>query len=69
MYDTTKWINENRVLLTSYECKYVAITDRIIATADHLADVANEAEKKGSNFVIYYVPKGVNSVRIRPIHK
>ena len=66
--DAADWISQNQLLLTKYKGKYVAITDRIIASGDCLADVVKIANEQDTEYVIYYVPKYVNMVRILPIH-
>lgn len=68
MENPTKWILKNRLLLSKYRCKYVAISNRIIASGERLAEVDKIAKKQSKDYVIYYVPKSINRVRILPIH-
>lgn len=68
MLNISKWIIKNRTLLSKYKCKYVAITDRIIASGDHLATVSKIAEERSKDYVLYYVSKNINKVKIYPIH-
>lgn len=68
MENVAGWITKNQILLSKYKSKYVAITDRIIASGDHLADVDQVARKQSKDFVLYYVPKNINKVKILPIH-
>ncbi len=63
-----EWIIKNQILLSKYKCKYVAISNRIIASGDRLEDVDRVAKENGKNYVLYYVPKSINRVRILPIH-
>ncbi len=66
--DPAIWINKNQSLLCNYKCKYVAISDGIIAFGDHIQDVNSKAKSMNKEYVIYYVPKNVNQIKIYPIH-
>ena len=68
MKDPAQWITKNQVLLTKYKGKYVAISDGIIASGDHLSEVNEKAKAQNKEYVLYYVPYYVNKVRVLPIH-
>jgi len=70
-YSTTNvasWITKNQISLLKYIGRYVAITDKVIASGMHIADVDKIAKGQNKDFVLYYVPKSINKIRILPIH-
>lgn len=66
--NTGIWLSENKDILQHYECKFIAITEEgIIAHGDHLWEVDKQAKKQDKEYVHYFVPRNVNTLRIIPL--
>jgi len=66
--NTGIWLSENKDILQNYECKFIAITEEgIIASGNDMWKVDEEAKKQGKEYINYYVPKNINTLRIIPL--
>ena len=62
------WIVKNKLLLSRYKGRYVAITDKIIAHGEHLRQVDKMAREQENEYILYYVPRNIGTLTIHPIH-
>jgi len=68
MTDIGTWVVKNKLLLSQYKGKYVAITDKIIAHGECLRQVDDMAREQENGYVLYFVPRNISTLTIHPIH-
>ena len=64
MKNIGRWVEKNKLLLSQYRGKYVAITDRIIAHGDGLRQVDKMAREQKDEYILYYVPRHIGALTI-----